>query len=214
MATPTLEEVIREAINAGLARVHVGMPGRVVSYDHTTQNATVQPIPEGAYEGDDEDVERYIFEPIANVPVQFESATGYAITFPLTVGDHGWISFGERSIDEWLATGADSTRPTDLRRHDLTDAVFYPGTRSFAKAIAATGYDVSGMVIEGASIKLGSSAATSAVALANEVAADLASLKAAIAAVVPVPGDGGATIQAAFAAWTPTGAGATKVKAE
>lgn len=214
MPTPELVQVLREAADARVALVHTGTPGKIVAYDHTTQKATVQPIPRGAYRDDDGEVRRYDFPAIANVPVMFPSASGYAITFPITIGDHGWLEFGERSIDEWLATGEGTTEPLDLRRHDLSDAVFYPGTRSFANAIAAAGIDVAALVVEGANIKLGSSAATLAVALNDQVLADLNALKLAVAAAVIAPGDGGASLKAAIAGWTPSAAGATKVKAE
>lgn len=215
--TPELEHVIREAADARVALVHTGMPGKVISYDHTTQKATVQPIPKGAYDDEDGVLQRYQFQPIANVPVMFPSSSGgYAITFPLTVGDHGWISFGERSIDEWLANGEDTTEPADLRRHDLTDAVFFPGTRSFAKAIGATGYDTGAMVLEAGTILLGSSAAVDFVALADKVLTELQAIQAWADAHVHTGVTAGAALTGAPTVVSPVpgSVAATKVKAE
>ena len=218
--SPSDEELLRKVIDSRIARVHVSMPGQVVAYDHTEQKATVQPIPRGRYLDENEDAQVYRFEPIANVPVMFPSATGYAITFPLTVGDQGMIEFAERSIDEWLNTGEGDTTPQDFRRFDLTDARFFPGTRSFANAIAATGIDAAALVVEAASIKLGSSAAAHHATFGdvNDNNWGLLALTM-LTTWVPVPGDGGASLKAALAAMSaatgwPNTTEATKVEVE
>jgi len=218
VTTPTLEELLRRAIDSRIARVHVSMPGQVTEYDHTQQRATVQPIPRGRYLDEDEEPVVYRFEPIPNVPVAFHSATGYAITYPLTVGDQGLLVFAERSIDEWLNNGEGDTTPQDTRRHDLSDAVFYPGTRSFAKAIAASGIDVGALVVEGGNIKIGSSAAVHPATFGDVNHTNWTALAAVFNAWVPAPGDGGQALKTLLTAlagigW-PNDAKAAKVKVE
>ena len=114
--------MIRDAVKEGIARVHTQVPARVLEYDHDTQRAKVQLIIEHAYD-DDGEVKYYKPKPLVNVPVKFA-----ILTWPLSPGDTGHVEFWERSGDEYLATGNDNTRPRDLRRFDLSDAVFTPGS--------------------------------------------------------------------------------------
>lgn len=120
--TLPLAEIIRRAVKRGLARTHTQVPGRIVEYDHSAQRATVQLIVSHAFEREDERREYYKPAPLVNVPVTFPAI----FTWPLAVGDPGWVQFAERSIDEYLATGRANTEPADARRFDLSDATFSP----------------------------------------------------------------------------------------
>jgi len=119
--TPPLEKIIRDAVKEGIARVHTQVPGRVLEYDHDTQKAKIQLIVQHAFDNDGS-VDYYKPKPLVNVPVIFPSI----LTWPLDEDDPGWVQIAERSIDEYEATGNDTARPRDLRRFDLSDAVFYP----------------------------------------------------------------------------------------
>ena len=118
--SPPLEKIIRDAVKEGIARVHTQVPGRVLEYDHDTQRAKIQLIVQHAFDNDGE-VDYYKPKPLVNVPVKFD-----ILTWPLEPGDTGHVEFWERSGDEYLSTGNDNTRPRDLRRFDLSDAVFSP----------------------------------------------------------------------------------------
>lgn len=162
METPTLEEVIRAAIRTEVARVHTQVPGRVLSYDHTTQRAKIQLIVDHAYL-DPETGERVFYTPppLVEVPVTFG-----ILTWPLSVGTPGWVEFAERSTDEYRATGRDNTQPADARRFDLSDAVFSPCYfRGEADA------DASATILSTSDLRIrsSSSAPTQAVALAAPV---------------------------------------------
>ena len=119
--SPPLEKIIRDAVKEGIARVHTQVPGRVLEYDHDTQRAKIQLIVQHAFD-DDGEVDYYKPKPLVNVPVIFPAI----LTWPLQSGDPGWVQFAERSFDEYAATGNDETTPRDLRRFDLSDAVFSP----------------------------------------------------------------------------------------
>jgi len=123
METPPLEELIKKAIRSGIARVHTQVPGRILEYDHSTQRAKVQLIVEHSF-ADPETGERTYYKPapLVNVPIKFPAI----LTWPIAEGDPGWVEFAERSTAEYLDTGRDDTKPTDPRRFDLSDAVFYP----------------------------------------------------------------------------------------
>lgn len=221
MSAPTQAELLQLAIRGEMARIHTSIPGTVLSYDHATQRATVQVAVRskvrGARGGEISNVD---VPPIPGVPVCFPSAAGYAITWPLTAGDPGLIVFAERSTDEWKATGNPSNDAQDVRRFDLSDAVFIPGSVSPAQPIGSTGRDAAAMVLLASSLKLGDSTATDFVALASLVLQELNALRAEL--VLHTHPVAGVTLGAgSVVSAPPTGIGpssasvaATKVKAK
>lgn len=120
---PTLEGLIKFAINSMLTDVHTVIPGHILDYDATTGFATVQV----------DIMQKHIgtwnkIPPIAGVPVMMPRAYGGSafLSLPLKEGDPGLILFSERSIDAWSSSGG-TVNPKDVRKHDLSDAIFYPG---------------------------------------------------------------------------------------
>lgn len=221
---PTLADVIREHLRAGLATVHTSLPAVVVAYDPALQRATVQPTIRARVDDPTLGVERPTLAPpppLPNLPVVWPSGAAgtWALTGPLSPGDPVTVVVQERSTDEWRHTGVTAPvgAPVDARRWDLTDAVVVPGGRVFvpgpAGPLPATAYDPAAVVLSGATVKLGSSSATDAVALATLVLAELQKIQAAIAIWTPVPNDGGASLKAVFSGITFVSPAATLVRA-
>lgn len=132
--TPELAEVIEAAIESALIDVHTALPGKVQSYDPTTQTATIEleikrPLPkaDGTYTIEDLPL-------LENVPVHFTRSAAFALTVPLAAGDQGLVIFSELSLDQWRSKGV-NTSPGDIGRHTLTGAVFAPGLSPNAKAL-------------------------------------------------------------------------------
>jgi len=210
---------LMESARAAVAGVNVCLPATVVSYDHDEQRAVVQIVPAflrklaGAVVVDGHPA-------ISNVPVVFFGGGGgdYSDTWPLEVGDPGLVVFCDRSIDEWLSTGAAKTEPQDRRRHDVNDAMFIPGHRPFADPVGPLGRDASARVIRAPMLLLGSSSASAFVALASLVDSQLSALSTALSTWVPVANDGGAALKTLITTLQGTGwpasVAATKVKAE
>lgn len=127
--TPQLGEVIEEGALTVLAERNQTMPGRVVSYDRTTQRAQVEPalrIARGDVDGDG--VIDYDPLPVLlNVPVQWPRAGGYAMHMDLREGDWVLLVVCARSLDEWMDAGTTGVEPADLRVGALQDAVAIPG---------------------------------------------------------------------------------------
>lgn len=152
-----LADVLRDAIRTQVADVHTSFPATVVSYDRTTQKATVQPVVRHRYTDEDGEIHDEKPPVIPSVPVLFPSATGYAITFDLTPGDPVFVHVAERSTDEWRATGLVDVTALDLRRFDLSDAFCVPGGRPFSSPVLTGGVSASGMVVQAPAIYLVSS---------------------------------------------------------
>ena len=200
-AKDTQASVAKEFARAATASVNVALPATVQSYDKDTQKVSVKIVQsfrrkDATKKGQADEIVAYRTPIIAGVPVAWWGAGDFSFTCPLAVGDTGLLVFVDRSMDEWLATGAEETEPADTRRHDLTDAVFIPGLRSFAAAIAANGLSDDAAVLKADKlivhcddIKLGSSAASDAVALKSLVESELASIRSEVALHThPVPG--------------------------
>ena len=99
------------------------MPGRVVSYDPSTNRASVQP--NGDYKS--EDGRKIQYPIIHNVPIQFPMGQGgtAGITFPINAGDGCLLVFSETQNDDFL--GGNKGDSEDSRRHSLNDAIAIPG---------------------------------------------------------------------------------------
>lgn len=212
--TPSMEELHIESARAATAKVHTCLPGIVVSYDATTQSATVQPAVRGKYRAPGTgELVSYQMPVIANVPVAFPSAAGISITWPLAAGDPVTLVFAERSIDEWKTVGGNDATARDVRRHDLSDAIAIPGGRPFSDAVPAGGIDATALVMRADLIKLGSSAASVFVALSSLVDARIAAIVAAYN--LHTHGTGiGPTTTPVVALGAQATVAATKVKAE
>lgn len=138
--TPTLAELLIQAIRGELLDIHTCLPAKIQKYDHAAQKADVIPLLKKKYKFDAEPTDLPV---ITNVPVQWPSANAGAafIHLPLKAEDFGMIVFSERSIDTWLAGEGDSVSPEDPRHHHLSDAIFIPGVLPFKKALSISSPD-------------------------------------------------------------------------
>jgi hypothetical protein len=99
-------------------KIHTGLVCQVQSFrDNGTAN--VQPVTMGRFINGD----RFTLPVLVNVPISYPGGGGFRITFPLAPGDFVFVSFSERSIDEWKSQGGRNIAPQSLRRFDLSDGV-------------------------------------------------------------------------------------------
>ena len=124
----TMTDAMRQAVLFQLYDVHTALPGQVISYDQTTQKATIQPCLKKSYlDGTTQEM------PILNnVPVIFPRAGGASLTFPVLSGDTCLLLFVERSTDLWKSVGG-VVAPNDPRKFDLSDAVAIMGLMPFTE---------------------------------------------------------------------------------
>lgn len=121
-------DVLKAIIRNEIGNVHTIVPGIVESYDAAGPSIVVRPAIRKQY--DDGDV--LAMPLIYGVPVVFPRTNNCSISFPLEKDDSVLIVFSEKSLDEWVQTGEEST-PSDTRIHDLTDAIAIPGLFAFGK---------------------------------------------------------------------------------
>jgi phage baseplate assembly protein gpV len=115
------------------------MPAKVVSYNRTTNVATVQPqihmltnngglIARG---------------PVANINVLALGGGNFFVNFPLVAGSTGWIKANDRDISAYLQSSS-ASGPNTNRLHSFEDGLFIPdvmGSYTIAEA------DLNNMVI-------------------------------------------------------------------
>jgi hypothetical protein len=140
----TLSELLRAATEAGQANLHTALPGRVESYDHTEQRASVKPLIKKAYR----DGAEQSMPVIDRVPVVFPRSGGASLTFPVKPGDGVLLVFSERAMERWKSRGGEQT-PGDPRKHDLTDAIAIPGLNPFSAGSESTTNDDVELVYNG-----------------------------------------------------------------
>ena len=134
--TPELEDVLRLALENFQSSLHVALPGRIESYDASSQTASVKPLVKNTFI-DDEGVDVVETLPVINrVPIQFMRGGGFFMSFPVVKGDHVLLVFNERSIDKFQTGDGGDTDPVDIRMHNLSDAVAIPGFYPDSKALA------------------------------------------------------------------------------
>ncbi len=135
----TLAQVLKDAITAKLYDVHVCLPARVETYDHSLQKADVKPLLKKRYKSTGETE----LPVVTSVPVQWPAAankTAY-LHLPLKPGDIGMLIFCERSIDAWLSGTGQIVVPSDPRHHNLSDGIFIPGLQPFGAPLENTRAD-------------------------------------------------------------------------
>jgi len=134
--TPTLADVMKNTVKAALLDMHTCLPGRIEKVDKNSGKADVQPLLKRKF-ADGTVVNLPV---IKNAPIATYRAGDAFISLPIKKGDKGMLIFAERSLDLWkLSEGI--VNPNDVRKFDLSDAVFYPGLYSFGETIPAPAGD-------------------------------------------------------------------------
>ncbi len=171
---PSLAQIVETAVAGAQSSIETMLPGRIVSYDHTSQKASVQPLIQGSFTNSEGTLTYVDFPIIHNCPVAFPSGDGGSITFPLANDDRCVLLFASRDMAGWLTDDGDRNQPNDPRMHALDDVVVLPGVRSFANALSSGAIDTSDMVLASTNdIRLGGSAASNYLAVATLVAAEV-----------------------------------------
>lgn len=179
---PPIAELLKAAVASEIAKIRVEIPGRIVDYDSSEQNATVQPVVRSSHrDAETGGREDYLPETIENVPVRFPQGTDgsetYAVTWPLSADDWVTLEFQSRSIDEWLSTGDTDVTPGDLRRFDVSDVIAVPGPAPLADPLPSDAIDDGAIVLSAPEIHGGKADPSNWAARDDKVVSELESLK-------------------------------------
>lgn len=203
--TPTLWEAVMHVLNETVASWFTSLPGRIESYDPTTQSCSVQPLIKEVTRGEDGAREVKPLAIVNGVPVVFPGGGGYHLTFPLAKGDTVLLVMSTWSLDRWKAKGG-TVDPEDERRQDISDAVAFAQLRDFTNAIPDVPTD--GMSIghnDGPRIKITTSQIQAGGTAKLALDSDLQALKTVFTNWVVAPTDGGGALKTLLASWSPAG---------
>lgn len=126
----SLSQLIVEAIEGSLAEMHTGLPGKIVSFDAAKGSCEVQPLLQRVLLDEDERPTLVTIPVLKNVPILYPAGGGWSFTWPLAVGNIVFLTFAERSIDDWLlAQPGTLVTPAQSRKHHLSDAICIPALR-------------------------------------------------------------------------------------
>lgn len=114
-----IEDYVRSCINTTI-------PAKVLSVDNLESEQLIDVAPQLNDLFRDGKVIEY--PPILDVPVQFPSAGGGILSFPIKVGDVVMLQFSMRSLDEWKDSREtdEHITPRDRRAHSYPDAIAVP----------------------------------------------------------------------------------------
>lgn len=124
--SPTFADVMNHLIDYRLRALGGALPGNVVSYDPSSQTASVRP---GVHRITPTDTEDFAFEllPIVHrVPVCWPRGRNFRIEGTLLPGDPVLLVCLDRDASGWLETGK-ASEPVDLREGTWASAVAVPG---------------------------------------------------------------------------------------
>ena len=110
---------LRTMIESVLEDMHFALPGRIEAYDPKTRLATVQPLIQPQYKGDDGPTD---LAPIQRVPIVQPRTANAQVRLPVAVGDLCLLIFADRAIDNWLAGDGTARAANDVRMHHEDDA--------------------------------------------------------------------------------------------
>lgn len=121
-STPSLEQILKDAIESRITDLHTAMIGVVQSYNAQLQTADIQPVIKKKYA----DGTLVNLPLLANVPILFNRTGKAYLHVPLKKDDYVLLIFCERSLDVWLQQGG-IVDPKDYRKHNLSDAIAIAG---------------------------------------------------------------------------------------
>lgn len=124
--TQPFDVVVQNAINAALLDLHVALPASVIAVE-PGGGVAVQPLLKRIYRSGSV----VNLPPIQGVPVWSPRGASYFVQLPVAPGDLGLVIFSERSLDKWKSGDGSAVETGDVRTHDLSDAVFFPGLYPF-----------------------------------------------------------------------------------
>lgn len=126
--TPTLAEVIRVGIEAALCEVHKGKPAKVIGYNADRNEVDLELGFKDVLDTDSREKVVTAYPTLEGVRIRWPGTGAFSLTWPISVGDTGYVTFADRNVGEWMASG-ESCDPGDRGCHTLAGAVFSPDLR-------------------------------------------------------------------------------------
>lgn len=145
---PELAETLELIINYKLSDLFVALPGKVVSYDSSTQKANIKPLLQKNFLTISGDTKSINIPTLYNVPIIFPRGGGYFVSFPLKENDKVLIIFNDRSIDQYVSkTQNEPVDPVHMESHRLNGAIAIPGFYKDSEPLSTKDASATDMII-------------------------------------------------------------------
>lgn len=109
------------AIRKALEKLEKVAPAQIISYDRTTNRASVQILNQSITSTG----EKLTKKPLENIPVLMMSGGGFTFSFPIKQGDTGWIVAADRDISVFKQL-LQVFAPASYQIHRYKDSFFIP----------------------------------------------------------------------------------------
>lgn len=116
----------RRIAAAEASRVRVATVGKIVEYDATRNAVKVGLCVKSMRTEDPENMTTVEMPILEDVPVQQLGSGKLMLSVAPAVDSYGTVLFSDRDLEAWLSAGG-IVDPANMRRWDLSDAVFIPG---------------------------------------------------------------------------------------
>jgi hypothetical protein len=117
----SLNGAFRSLYNKILKDIENKLPVEVLEVNANRTKVTVRPLIDKV----DKDENRIQRQEIKGIHVFTAGAGNFLMSFPISVGDKGWIDAADRDISIFLQSYSSAPPPT-RRMHDFNDSIFYP----------------------------------------------------------------------------------------
>jgi hypothetical protein len=134
---PDMKTILDRWRNEIFSNLFCTMPGKINSFDTSTQSATVE-IQIKRSIGDNKIVS---YPMLIDCPVFFLQGAGAYLEFPVSQGDLCLVAFVDRDIDSWWTTG-NVKEPNTTRKHSISDGIAIVGLNTKTKPLDLTGNKV------------------------------------------------------------------------
>ena len=111
----------RQLYDKILKDIEIKLPVEVIEVNSSRTKVTVRPLIDKI----DKNENRIKRQSIKGVHVFTAGAGNFLMSFPISVGDKGWIDAADRDISIFIQNYSSSPPPT-RRMHDFNDSIFYP----------------------------------------------------------------------------------------
>jgi len=134
------EEALRLAMEGHQAQMWTALPGIVASVNLEAQTLSVQPSIQGETLAADGSTSYVNLPLLVDVPICWPRGGGFALTFPIAIGDEVLVVFSSRCIDSWWQSGG-VQKGAEFRMHDLSDGFAILAPTSQPKKLASVSAD-------------------------------------------------------------------------
>lgn len=124
--TNNMVDILETFLQSRFSDLHTSIPGKIVSYNETTERAIVQPLVK-LHRKIGEKIVSVEIQPIENVPVMMLHTSQFKLKVPIKKDDGCEIRFSEVGIGNFLNGNGSVVAPDDISKFSLTDAYCIPG---------------------------------------------------------------------------------------